>query len=1165
MLIAPHLEPAAREYLRDFSQATSKRGQGLVARSAVRRIEAAADGGFFVEVLGSELYMVDFFPEDGQWAGVCTCPMENDCKHCYAAMSALLDWTAETHSTPRRAPAAATKRVKLTPSKDPFHASIEQRLGRKMQSAEKRVATAIDNLFQWHAGAARIAEYLLVPIIGGRSGWHYEMHQLWPTPPRDAWEAWLYIAHSLRGRKMKAPPFLAQITPEAEVDALVAGWQRRVAIEHWSQQLGHFAARAERGASGLLELRAIFEPSGVRLEARDEAGADFELVKKTCFTQMEREFSSGMLRLAESGALIWAAFRAGLAKEGVLRYDGQNAAAGLNELLRNPLLAERVLGPSRLPFRREEERLQWRIEPASAETEDYRFTLARADGSPLPPVLVAVDGEPALYVTADSIFEAPPLCGLSVAETNCVPAPALETSHGVALLDAIGATLPPRIAERTRDLRARVIFRCTVEPAPYGGGERLVADIRTELNDAAPPQRFTKDGWMDAVSAKPLPALIARVDRSALRATPDAVEALRLNWTYDQKGWERQIGKKFPGELTAWIAALPPGIEVELDPLLATLRGAPIAASVRLDVEEAGVDWFDLRVALDVTDTELTPEEIRLLLDAHGGFVRLGAKGWRRLEFQLTEEDEKQLADLGLNAREFSSEPQRLHALQLAGSKAARLLPERHFAAIERKAGEIQTRVAPPVPAAIHAEMRPYQVEGFHFLAYLTANSFGGILADDMGLGKTLQALAWLAWLRDTADGPLAQPSLVVCPKSVMANWSSEAARFFPTSKVRLLTKGACDAAALAAARAEADLVVANYTQLRLLESELTAAPWHVVILDEAQYIKNPESQTARIALALKAAHRLALSGTPIENRLLDLWSIMAFAMPGVLGNRAQFTRRFDQKNDPLARLRLSARVRPFLLRRTKNEVARDLPDRIEEDLVCEMDGDQATLYRAELKRARAQLLKLKTSRELDQARFNILTSLLRLRQICCHPALVSEKAAKAESAKLGALLDLLEPLIEEGHKVLVFSQFVTMLALIRAEIEARGWRQFLLTGDTEDRGALVEDFQKSEGASVFLISLRAGGFGLNLTAASYVVLFDPWWNPAVENQAIDRTHRIGQTSKVIAYRLLVKESIEEKIRLLQKQKKVLAADILGEESFARGLTMDDFQFLLAE
>ena len=286
--------------------------------------------------------------------------------------------------------------------------------------------------------------------------------------------------------------------------------------------------------------------------------------------------------------------------------------------------------------------------------------------------------------------------------------------------------------------------------------------------------------------------------------------------------------------------------------------------------------------------------------------------------------------------------------------------------------------------------------------------------------------------------------------------------------------------------------------------------------------------------------------------------------MPGVLGNRAQFTRCYSQQEDPFARRRLAARVRPFLLRRAKSQVAQDLPDRVEEDIACEMEGEQKTLYRAEFKRAQLLLLSIRTPQELNEQRFHFLTSLLRLRQICCHPALVNEDLRKAESAKVNALLDLLDPIMDEGHKVLVFSQFVSMLDILQDTVKKRGWTHFYLAGDTENRGALVENFQNSKGAAVFLISLKAGGFGLNLTAASYVVLFDPWWNPAVEMQAIDRTHRIGQTSKVMAYRLLMKDSIEQKIRQLQRAKAALAQDVLGEERFSQSLTLDDLRVLFA-
>jgi SNF2 family DNA or RNA helicase len=292
---------------------------------------------------------------------------------------------------------------------------------------------------------------------------------------------------------------------------------------------------------------------------------------------------------------------------------------------------------------------------------------------------------------------------------------------------------------------------------------------------------------------------------------------------------------------------------------------------------------------------------------------------------------------------------------------------------------------------------------------------------------------------------------------------------------------------------------------------------------------------------------------------------LMGFAMPGALGNRANFTKYFDKSVDPLARRRLAARVRPFLLRRTKSEVAPELPPRTEEDLICEMTDEQAVLYRAELKRAQQMLLKIQSRKQFDKERFNFLTSLLRLRQISCDPGLLGKQGSGVTGAKVEALTDLLEPLMEEGHKVLVFSQFVTMIDRLTPVLAERGWKHFVLTGQTEDRGELVREFQNHEGSAVFMISLKAGGFGLNLTAASYVVLFDPWWNPAVESQAIDRTHRIGQTRHVMAYRLIMKGTIEEKIRKLQQSKSALATDVLGEEGFAKAITMDDLQFLLSE
>jgi len=338
------------------------------------------------------------------------------------------------------------------------------------------------------------------------------------------------------------------------------------------------------------------------------------------------------------------------------------------------------------------------------------------------------------------------------------------------------------------------------------------------------------------------------------------------------------------------------------------------------------------------------------------------------------------------------------------------------------------------------------------------------------------------------------------------------------------------------------------------------------VILDEAQNIKNPDTAIARAVRELAAPHRLALTGTPLENRALDLWSIMSFLNPGYLGARAQFSGQYDRLDaPPHVRALLAAKLRPVMLRRLKREVAADLPDRIEERRDCELTRGQRQLYTAELLRTRAQVAALAHDpEELRKNRFSILAQLTRLRQICCHPALVGGNLALG-SGKFEALFELLEPLLAEGHKVLVFSQFVRCLDLLAAEMSGRGIPFHVLTGGTTRRDKVVDAFTGDPRAAVFLVSLKAGGTGLNLTAASYVVLFDPWWNPAVEAQAIDRTHRIGQDRTVIAYRMLATGTIEEKIWELQQRKAALIKDVLGEDGFARALGREDLAYLLGE
>ena len=1163
-LISPDQLSHAFVYLEALEKNSRLRGETYWHQGrVVKLIRGEDENHIYATVRGSELYQVSLYFEGEVWAGTCTCMVGDDCKHCCAAMLAAVD---EANKSPRTA-TAKPKSVSKSDSKvaaATFTSIMRTKLGRALKGDEQRAAQAVDAIYKKSADAQLITESAFDEIRLTHSVWSWESVAAWPSRPESPWEAWLYMAALFRRRGWRCPPAFLEVTDWQEVQKLVGPWELELRVDKWNDWL-HKAANVqdEPIARTSIPLRVRLTQKGVQLEWRKTPTGDFTDIRPTPFKLHFQEGHDGRLPFEPSSLPLWNLFCIHGAAP-FQSYTTKEARRILNAILRLPGFEERIVNSDGLPFRRPDEVLAWSATAPNDPEGDYSLNLVLPDGSTPRPIVFILEGEPSLLITPDAIYSGPRLAGLDIASGPiAIPAAALETREGLSLFDRLELQPPERIAAKIRTVTLRAVFKCTLER--LGKAEYCQVIVRAETEDGALFATYRESGWFpnpqfqDASSAA---NVLVRYNRSALRFVPTLLEELRVIWEeYGRACWSRQCGKHFPETFTQWYASLPPDphIVVEVDRMLGTLRDQAVSARVSLDIQESGIDWFDLRVALDVSDTHLTPEEIQLLLDARGGFVRLGEKGWRRMEFHLSEEDEQQLADVGLSARDFKSGPQRLHALQLAGKKAAtRMLPEAQAFAIERRVQEIRTRVTPDVPAELLATLRPYQISGFHFLAYLAENRFGGILADDMGLGKTVQTLAWLLWIR-AQPGFAGLPSLVICPKSVTDNWVAEVNRFAPGLTVRMLPRGGCDLDALNTLREGASLLVANYTQLRLVDA-LTAVPWHAAILDEAQYIKNPQSQTAQCALMLNAGYRIALSGTPIENRLLDLWSIMNFVMPGVLGGRASFSRNFDQRVDTLARRRLSARVRPFVIRRTKREVASDLPERTEEDLLCEMEGGQLALYNAELKRARVALLKIKTSAQLDKARFSILTSLLRLRQICCHPALL---ASEGESAKLAALMDLLEPLMEEGQKVLVFSQFVEMLKLIREEVVGREWKEYMLTGDTEDRGALVKEFQECEGSAVFLISLRAGGFGLNLTAASYVVLYDPWWNPAVENQAIDRTHRIGQKNEVIAYRLIIKESIEEKIRALQKQKRALAEDILGEENFNKALSLDDFRFLL--
>ncbi|MBX3214748.1 MAG: SNF2 helicase associated domain-containing protein [Labilithrix sp.] len=490
-------------------------------------------------------------------------------------------------------------------------------------------------------------------------------------------------------------------------------------------------------------------------------------------------------------------------------------------------------------------------------------------------------------------------------------------------------------------------------------------------------------------------------------------------------------------------------------------------------------------------------------------------------------------------------------------------------AALRDRLRDVAKDPRPALPARLDATLRPYQAAGVAWLQLLRELGAGGVLADDMGLGKTLMTLAFVArWAEDEGRAPV----LVVAPTSVVGNWVREAARFTPGLRAIAWTSAAARArgASLAASLEEHDLIVTTYGLLRREATRFARRRLRCVVLDEAQNVKNPASATARAARRLDADMRLALTGTPVENRLSELWSLMTFANPGMLGTAAEFDARYERpigtRPDGAVAAELRATVRPFILRRTKSEVLVDLPPKTEIDRECVFGRRQKRAYDALALAVREAIRRDPKRRDRARTQLAVLTAILRLRQMACDPRLVDPSARPEDSAKRESFLDLVRELVSEDRRALVFSQFVELLTLWREDLDRAKVAYEYLDGSTTDRDAVVTRFQ-SGSAPLFLISLKAGGAGLNLTAADTVIHCDPWWNPAAEDQATDRAHRIGQRRAVTVVRLVARGTIEDKIALLKRQKHELAAAIVGADASALSGTLadDDIALLLGD
>jgi len=597
-----------------------------------------------------------------------------------------------------------------------------------------------------------------------------------------------------------------------------------------------------------------------------------------------------------------------------------------------------------------------------------------------------------------------------------------------------------------------------------------------------------------------------------------------------------------------------------------------VGDSLEIGVSTADIagerDWFDLGVTISVEGRELPFAEVFVALAGGESHVLLDDGA----HFSLLEPRLQSLRQLIEEARALADVPPaalRISRYQagLWSELAALGVVTEQAHAWQRQVGallEIETLAEHEPPAALTAELRAYQRDGFAWLASLWDLELGGILADDMGLGKTLQVLALISHARDR--DPNVGPFLVVAPASVVSGWAGEAARFAPALRVDVVTDTLAKCGRTIGELAAADVVVTTYTLLRLDAEAYRTVPWAGLILDEAQYVKNHQAKTYRCVRELPAPFKLAITGTPMENNLMELWSLLSITSSGLFPDpkrfAEQYARPIERGGDSERLTRLRRRIKPLVKRRTKELVAADLPAKQEQTLDVDLHPRHRKLYDTYLQRERQKILGLLG--DFDRNRFTILRSITLLRQLSLHPGLVDDRNDAVPCGKLGALVEQLDDVVGGGHRALVFSQFTGFLAKVRDRLDHEGTGYCYLDGRTRRRDRVLERF-KGGTDPVFLISLKAGGFGLNLTEADYCFLLDPWWNPATENQAIDRIHRIGQTQPVMVYRMIARDTIEEKVVALARRKAALFSGVMDDgDLFASSVTAQDIRGLLS-
>ncbi len=735
--------------------------------------------------------------------------------------------------------------------------------------------------------------------------------------------------------------------------------------------------------------------------------------------------------------------------------------------------------------------------------------------------------------------------------------PQLQAAGGTANFKLEDFTVEPQAPRFLLDLQGGLLKLTGRVQCAYGTRIMTLgvtaADEAVWLPDPEVPTRYaTRDFEAER-------AALNRLQRVGF-SRPDGEGKLLLS---GENGVLNFLAREFPKLQKEWSVTLAEQLENR------TLKNLE-RIEPSFQITSSGVQWFDLGVVFATSSGEkFSAAEIQRLILSGQNHTRLPNGKLAVIDTGAVEELQEVLLDCSpqQNAQGYRINHQQAGFLEATLRQHGHWKVEAPAAWRDRAAKQSgEAKLECPPLGDLESVLRPYQKQGVAWLHFLRTNGFGGILADEMGLGKTLQTLALLRFVRQ--QNPAAAPMLIVCPTSLVFNWQAEVKKFTPSLKV--LALHGPDRHALFSEIQNSDIVITSYALLRRDADRYRGLEFDTTALDEAQHIKNRQTQNAQAVKSVKSKHRLVLTGTPLENSVLDLWSIFDFLMPGYLGSAKDFRERYElpiaKEKNAEAQQRLARRLRPFLLRRLKQEVAKDLPDKLEQVSFCELTPDQRAVYEQVIEASRKEVLDAVGEQGLAKSRMVVLTALLRLRQVCCDLRLLKLENTNPANAsgKLDLFSELLEEVVDGGHRVLVFSQFTGMLALLKDRLDEEGIEFCYLDGSTQDRGAVVQCFQNSTTIPVFLISLKAGGVGLNLTGADTVIHFDPWWNPAVEDQATGRAHRIGQTKVVTSYKLITRDTVEEKILTLQNRKReIISATLEGEEAFANSLNWEEIQELL--